>query len=212
MFEASIIDCMRSAADIRDAVSEEPLRRDAFQPSLRVMDWTDEPATEGQLNRLRRSGYQPVGPLTKGRAAHLIRNFEEHLQRKHASPDNGVREITKRQAHLLQQAVEEAERAVRDAPEDKAEELRQILGVAVGKRQQFWMDTCRDPPQVRYCSTQVLELFMRYGCRFLVPSCEQVQEILSALDLLMPLWERHRPELFYQTLELNFPELDRLLL
>ena len=209
MFEAILNDCMRSAADVGDAVSEEPLRRDALQPSLRVMDWTDEPATEGQLNRLRRSGCQPAGPLTKGRAAHLIRSFEEHP---HASAENGVREIAKRQADFLQQAVEEAEQAVRDAPEDDAEELQQILGVAMGKRQQFWMDTCRDPPQMRDCSTQVLDLFMRYGCRFLVPSCEQVQEILSALDLFMPLWERQRPELFYQTLELNFPELDRLVL
>lgn len=176
------------------------------------MDWTDEPATEGQLSNLRRLGYQPLRPLTIGRAAHLIRNFEVRPQREQASAENGVREITKRQAHYLQHAVEEAERAVQGATKDEIEKLQHILGVALGKRQDFWMDTCRDPPQMQDCSLQVLDLFMRYGCRFVVPSGEQVQEILNALDLLMPSWDRDRPELFYQTMELNFPELDRLAL
>jgi hypothetical protein len=197
---------MRSAADVGEAVSE----LDALLPSLGVMDSTGEPAAERQLNSLRHLGYQPVCPLTKGRAAHLIRYFEEHPQREHASAENGVREITKRQAHLLQQVVEKAGRAVQGTTEAGAEELQHILAVAVAKRQDFWIDTCRDPPQMQDCSAQVLDLFMRYGCRFVVPSGDQVQEILNALDLLMPLWDRQQPELFYQTLELNFPQLDRL--
>jgi hypothetical protein len=90
--------------------------------------------------------------------------------------------------------------------------LEPSLGVAAGKRQDFWIDTCREPPQMQDCSAQVLDLFMRYGCRFIAPSGEQVQEILNALDLLMPLWDRQQPELFYQTMELNFPELNRLVL
>jgi len=183
-----------------------------FQPSFRVIDWTDEPATEGQLNSLRRLGYQPARPLTKGWAAHLIRSVEAHPQNEQASAENGVREVTKRQAHLLRQAVEEAERAVRDATKDEAEELQRLLRVAIRKRQDFWTDTCRDPPQMRDCSTQVLDLFMRYGCRFVVPAGELVQDILNALDLVIPLWDRYQPELFYQTLEVNFPELDRLFL
>jgi hypothetical protein len=176
------------------------------------MDWTGEPATEGQLSSLRRLGYQPLRPLTKGRAAHLIRNFDENPQREPASAENGVREIAKRQAHLLQHAVEEARRAVRDSTKDETEEFRRILAAATERRRDFWIDTCRDPPQMQDCSAQALDLFMRYGCRFVVPSGEQVQEILNCLDLLMPLWDCQQPEMFYQTLELNFPELDRLLL
>jgi hypothetical protein len=201
---------MSQGADARSAVREEPLKLDAFHPSLRVMNWADEPATEAQLNFLRRLGYQPLRPLTTGRAALLICNFEEHPQRGQASAENGVREITKRQAYLLQHAVEEARRAVQGATKDETVKLQHLLAVAMGKRQDFWTDTCRDPPQMLDCSVQALDLFMRYGCRFFVPSGEQVQEILTALDLIMPSWDRLQPELFYQTMELNFPELDRL--
>ena len=174
------------------------------------MDWDDEPATEAQVNNLRLLGYYSLRPLSKGRAAHLICNFEEHQQSEQASAENGVREITKRQAHLLQHAVEQARRAVQGATKDETATLRHLLAVATRKRQDFWIDTCHDPPQMRDCSVQVLDLFMRYGCRFVVPSGEQVQEILNALDLLIPLWDRYQPELFFQTMELNFPELDRL--
>ena len=203
---------MRPDADVRNAVSEESLKLDALQPGLRIMDWTDEPATEVQLSYLKRLGYQSLHPLTMGRAAYLIRSFEDPPQREQASAENGVREITKRQAHFLQHAVEEAERAVQGATKDEIEKLQYILGAAMGKRQDFWMDTCCDPPQMGDCSIQVLDLFMRYGCRFLVPSGKQVQEILNALDLLMPLWDLQQPGLFFEIMELNFPELDRLIL
>jgi hypothetical protein len=36
-----------------------------------------------------------------------------------------------------------------------------------------------------------------------------VQVVLEALDAAMPLWDRDHPELFYQALELNFPQLVR---
>jgi hypothetical protein len=42
-----------------------------------------------------------VRRLTRRKAAHLINGFEEYLQRGQASAENGVREITKQQAHLL---------------------------------------------------------------------------------------------------------------
>jgi hypothetical protein len=38
----------------------------------------------------------------------------------------------------------------------------------------------------------------------------QVQHILDALDAALPNWEREHPDLFYKTLELNFPELLRM--
>jgi hypothetical protein len=200
---------MRPAANAGNAVSENPPTREPLQPSLRFTEQTHEPATEGQLTSLMRLGYQPVRPLTKERAAHLIRGLEENPPREQASAENGVREITKLQAHLLQQAVEEAGRAVREATPDQVEELDRILFLAMAERRDFWIDTCREPPQTREPSVQGLDLHMRYGCRLVVPSAEQVQKTLHALDLLMPLWDRQHPELFHQTLELNFPELDR---
>jgi hypothetical protein len=76
-------------------------------------------------------------------------------------------------------------------------------------RHEFWTDTCREVVSMRIASKQVLELYKAYGCRFCTPSHEQVHEVLEALDSGMPHWEKEHPELFYQTLELNFPELVR---
>jgi hypothetical protein len=61
--------------------------------------------------------------------------------------------------------------------------------------------------QARSAST--LDLYMKHGCRFVTPTHEQVQEILDALDVASPFWDRDNAEIFYQTLELNFPELVR---
>jgi hypothetical protein len=58
-------------------------------------------------------------------------------------------------------------------------------------------------------SVRALELYSHHGCRFCTPTQSEVQEVLAALDGAMPDWEREHPELFYQTLELNFPELVR---
>lgn len=76
-------------------------------------------------------------------------------------------------------------------------------------RQEFWLDTCREAGRGHLASHAVHELYQKHGCRFTVPSREQVQEVLDALDAAMPLWEREHPEMFFQTLELNFPELLR---
>lgn len=59
-------------------------------------------------------------------------------------------------------------------------------------------------------STHVVELYRQFGCRFLPPQRQQAEYILAALDAAMPGWEQQHPELFYQTLELNFPELLRV--
>ena len=78
-----------------------------------------------------------------------------------------------------------------------------------GERQEFWIDTCREVTQMHIVCQAVLELYQKHGCRFAVPSRQQVQDVLDALDAAMPVWEKEHPELFYQTLELNFPELLR---
>ena len=58
-------------------------------------------------------------------------------------------------------------------------------------------------------SQKVIELYRTHGCRFCPPTREQVQYVVMALDAAIPAWETTHPELFYQTLELNFPELVR---
>ena len=77
------------------------------------------------------------------------------------------------------------------------------------ERQEFWVNTCREVIHMLSASPTVLELYQKHGCRFTAPGRQQVQDILDALDLAMPNWEKEHPELFYQTLELNYPELVR---
>ena len=62
---------------------------------------------------------------------------------------------------------------------------------------------------MRATSREVIEFYRQFGCRFCEPTREQVEEVLQALDSAMPQWDTLHPELFYQTLELNFPELVR---
>jgi hypothetical protein len=76
-------------------------------------------------------------------------------------------------------------------------------------RQEFWLDTCREVTQMHIGSPQVLDLYRSFGCRFCVPTHEQVQHVLDALDGAVASWEKLYPRLFFETLELNFPELVR---
>jgi hypothetical protein len=75
------------------------------------------------------------------------------------------------------------------------------------KRQEFWLDTCRGMAHLQVSCAQIQSLYRKHGCRFAEPTLGQVQGILDALDRAVPAWEREHPELFYQTLELSFPEL-----
>jgi hypothetical protein len=83
------------------------------------------------------------------------------------------------------------------------------LQAAVERRQRFWMDTCREVIEMQSPTREVMELHMRHGCRFRTPLVQQVQSILDALDAAMSNWDRDHPELFFQALELNFPEMLR---
>jgi len=76
-------------------------------------------------------------------------------------------------------------------------------------RVEFWADTCREVTDMRVATKEVIDLYRIYGCRFCAPSQSQVQNVLDALDSAMPQWEKEHRELFYQTLELNYPELVR---
>src|SRR5215469_17798215 len=74
-------------------------------------------------------------------------------------------------------------------------------------REDFWAETCREINQMQHPSHEVVELYRKYGCRFCPPGRQQIQYVLNALDSAVAGWEMDHPELFYQTLELNYPEL-----
>lgn len=105
--------------------------------------------------------------------------------------------------------VAQARLALQSAENQTRERLEVGLDTAVKHRQQFWIDTCREVMEMRLASPQVLELHRIHGCRFCPPSPAQAQYILDALDVALQSWDRDHPVLYYQTLELNFPEVLR---
>ena len=173
------------------------------------MDWQNEPATWKQLRYLRQHGYKPDRHLTKNAAAELIQSLGGEVEVTTAPRQTSVHELPKQDAHLLRAAVNEAAKAASEARRDNFQEAQQQLAITISKRQLFWIDTCRDPTRMQAACGQVLDFYRKYGCRFEAPTHKQVQEVLSALDGAMPFWDRDHPALFYQTLELNFPELAR---
>jgi hypothetical protein len=145
------------------------------------MNGLNEPATEEQLRYLDHAGHPQTHPLTRSDAATLIRQLREHSAAVGISNGPGA-------GHYYLG-----------------------LGNAGGKvvRQEFWLDTCREATQRHQAFPEVLQLYQLHGCRFMTPTEEKVQEVLEALDKVLPAWEQQHPELFFQTLELNFPELMR---
>ncbi len=202
---------------------------------LHLMYWDDEPATERQLMLLRAAGFSQARPLTRTEAARLIREYHRNPSRAVAAPSlqparssapdvvarkevparelkplvtaHEISESTKMHAHRLRQATETAQRAQAanpDAPNVHADAI-----ATETNRVEFWQDTCREVKEMREGSISVFELYQRFGCRFFAPNRSQVDEVLRALDGAMPVWDRDHLELFYQTLELNFPDLVR---
>ena len=91
--------------------------------------------------------------------------------------------------------------------EGKAAQADTAVGLI--EREEFWADTCREVTEMQHQTPHALELYRKFGCRFCPPGRQQIQDVLGALDTAVPGWERQHPELFYQTLELNYPELVR---
>jgi len=140
---------------------------------------------------------RPAGPTTK------------EVRTGNGSPAAKAQEKPASDALHFRQAVERAREALAEASPVDRNIFQNKLDVSLRHRQQFWLDTCRDVREMRVASRQVLELHRVYGCRFSAASPDQVQHVLDALDSALPAWERDHPELFYQTLELNFPGLLR---
>ena len=180
---------------------------------------------------LRTAGYVEARPLTRTEAARLIREYHRNpsrplaaprlqparsslppprpeIQTSISSPSATRREIsesTKLHAYRLRVAAENAQRALATCP--GAPNVRADAVSTCASRAEFWQDTCRDVKEMHLGSVQVFELYQQYGCRFFAPNRAQVEEVLKALDSAMPVWDRDHLELFYQTLELNFPDL-----
>lgn len=145
----------------------------------------DEPASDLQLHQLGKFGITPDKPLTRREAAQLLFQHE-HPQKV----------LTEHDAFHLRKQVEQAK--MQSAP---------ALAAATALRQNFWLDTCRDPVRMQLAWPEIMTLYREHGCRLVTPTHEQAQTILNALDTAMSTWDRDHPALFYQTLELNFPEL-----
>jgi hypothetical protein len=189
------------------------------------MDWPDEPASEQQVMHLKNLGFVPTAHLTMTEAARLIRQYQRNLRRggnvsnlKPLAPPGsdstetqlgagGVSESARNVAHRLHETAANAKRAMAVAPQ--AANVRADLVSANATRLEFWLDTCRDIREMQIGSVQVYEFHHDYGHRLFAPTREQVQEILDALDTAIPSWDKEHPELFYKTLELNFPNLVR---
>lgn len=157
------------------------------------MNATFEPATELQINQLRRFGHNPDRNLSRQEAAQLL------FQLEHSRTIAGIPQHTEHEAYHLRKVVEK----------EKQDRSDEGLKAAVLRRQQFWAETFLEPTKMQIGWPQIIDLYRSHGCRFIDPTHAQVQEILDALDLALPYWDRDHPELFYQTLELNFPELVR---
>ncbi len=174
------------------------------------MNWTEGPATWKQLRFLSEHGYTPEHPLTKNEAADLIRDYGGQPETLTISTAVGIPgESTAGAPHDFHTAVEVARRTLGGAGIDPGGVCKRALDSAIARRQEFWMDTCRNVQEMRVGSRQAIDLCHKHGCLLYPPGPPQVQAVLDALDPAMPSWDRDRPELFYETLTLNFPELLR---
>ncbi len=203
------------------------------------MDWKEEPATQQQLLRLQEYGFVPTCQLTVTQAARLIRQYKHphparaapveqtnpqalvakepapvltrtapaRAERAVSTPTPMVSDRAKIYAYQLRLAVEAAERALSENPDRPGG--RADVHSAIAARQRFWLDTCRDGFDLEAACPQAIEFHDHIGLRYFPPSWDEVAEVLAALDCGLPGWDKEHPELFYETLKLNYPSLLR---
>jgi hypothetical protein len=173
------------------------------------MSWQDDPATEKQLNYLKKFGYTPDGPLTKGAASDLITQFEDDPERQKILLEEDIKYSEEWAAYLLHKEVLSAQACLKDCdPEDKQQmdADKSDVQLAMDARIDFWLATFNPMRSDDDCIL-IYDLFEAHGEHYLDPKREEVQHILDALDAALPTWDKDHTELFYQTLELNFPQL-----
>ena len=164
------------------------------------MNGTVEPATARQLDYLREHGFAADYPLSKTEAVELIRSLFSHP---------GAVPHERRGPHYYRERVEGARHALETGCVSELTDARLKLEAAMTQREEFWRDTCREGSELPHGSPEAMELYRTRGCCFCTPSRGQVEAVLEALDSGMPDWDAEHPELFYDTLQLNFPELQR---
>ena len=173
------------------------------------MDWSDEPATWKQIKFLKEHGCTLERRLTKTEAAELIQKLGGSATLVALRGEDAASPFAPPAAYQLRVKADKARRNLEDAGRSRTEKLENDLVLAIGERQCFWIATCRVSGRQITACVEVDELYQKHGCRFESPGGKEVQFILDALDSAMPFWDRDHPELFYQTLELNFPALVR---
>lgn len=173
------------------------------------MNWADEPATWKQLRYLEQLGHHRDHALTKNEAAELIQKLGGQPEKVAMPTRSAAPETPQAAAYSLRLAAREARDVLANMGPAQSEEVRRSVDFAIRKRQAFWIDSCRGAFSMETGSEEALRLYRQHGCRFVMPTHQQVQLVLDALDAALLSWDRDYPQLFYQTLELNFPELAR---
>ena len=123
------------------------------------------------------------------------------------APGGKVSDHARLHAYGLRLEMEQAHARLAENPERPGG--RADVHSAVAARQQFWFDTCREDNERHATAPEALEFHLYFGARYFPPTWGEVGEVLDALDLAMQDWDKEHPELFYETLKLNFPSLLR---
>ena len=179
------------------------------------MSWRDEAATEKQIKYLAEFGYVADRPLSKGEASDLISQFSEDDERCRIRDDNqrvreeGSFEEDQKQAFRIHQQLEEALKELANAQRGEIQDWKEEVTALTRARIDFWKDTFRDIADMADFCEQAGNLSAGFGFRFKIPTTKQIQSILDALDKAWAVWDRDKPTIFFETLELNFPELLR---
>ena len=118
------------------------------------------------------------------------------------------RERERNLAYYLRLDVNEAKQRVERTERGEITLAKEDLRFAQKERVVFWKNTFRDvDPRVEDVNEQQIRLYLNWGYLFKTPANKIIQDLLDALDAYSPIWDRDKPEFFYETLVSNFPDL-----
>ncbi len=161
----------------------------------------------------------PPAPAPSQIPAPIVRPLPREMPRRQPAPvssapervapvaGGSITDNARRYALQLRLVVETAELGLAENPNRPGG--RADVHSAISARQRFWLDTCREGFDLQAACPEAIEFHDCYGARYFPPTWDEVAEVLTALDGAMPGWDNDHPELFYETLKLNFPSLLR---